>query len=138
MVLNRAKGQKREEVKDAQAWGEDRKIERRRYEENVNLMRSSRWADKMGLKPEEKRQPFTNLTIWQSLLMDPCDDDDTAASTADVLPVSGMEWLQLCYSDMDAFLHVDLFHPRTANHRPLELYLHVDVALHHAVRRKKK
>lgn len=43
--------------------------------------------------------------------MDPCDDDDTAASTADVLPVSVMERLQLCYSDMDAFLHVDLFHP---------------------------
>lgn len=69
--------------------------------------------------------------------MDPCDDDDTAASTADVLPVSLMEWLQLCYSDVDAFLHVDPFHPHTANHRPLELYLHVDVTLPHTVRRKR-
>lgn len=70
--------------------------------------------------------------------MDPCDDDDTAASRADVLPVSVMGRLQLCYSDMDALLHGDPFHPRTANHQPLELYLHVDVTLHHAVRRKKK
>lgn len=69
--------------------------------------------------------------------MDPCDDDDTAASTADVIPVSVMGWLQLCYSAMDAFLQVGLFHPRTANYRPLELYLYVDVTLHHTVRRKK-
>lgn len=69
--------------------------------------------------------------------MDPCDDDDTAASTADVLPVSVMERLQLCYSDMDAFLHVDLFHPCPANHRPLELYLQVDVTLQHIGNRLK-
>lgn len=45
-------------------------------------------TDEMGFKPDETCQTLTNLTIWQTLLMDPCDADDTAAYTADIRLVS--------------------------------------------------
>lgn len=69
MLLNRAKGQKGEERmggKDAQASGEDGKIERTRYEENVKLMRSSRLSRQDGIKARRKASAVyksDNMTV---------------------------------------------------------------------------
>lgn len=59
--------------------------------------------------------------------MDPCNADDIAACTADILPVfvDASPGLMATYSryGWTVFLHVDRFHPHTANHLPLEFYL---------------
>lgn len=62
-------------------------------------MRRGKESRAQQITPGRKRQTFTNLTILQALLLDPCDDDDTAASMACICNVR------------DVSLHVDLFPP---------------------------
>lgn len=132
---NRKARTERRERRTFKHEGRKGKTERSRHKEDVELTRSSRreqmrWDSSLG----EVCQTLTNLTIWQTLLMDPRDADDTAAYTADILLVSvdasprvtgysrATQPMGILYG-WTGFLHVDRFHPYTANHLPLELHL---------------